>query len=229
LQKLIIAAGVLVCAQSAAFAGGIFGFTNGNPAPFLTISTTAGVFTSTGIAFDTGWYDQTGFHGPTNRNYAAANPAILPDVTNGDTNHDFFAFRLGAGVITGNILSATLTAFNPPGGYVGPAGGAMFDLWDVSTNIDTLVAGGSGLVGIFNDLGSGASYGSRLVSAADSNSSVVIGISGQGLTDLQTAYSTTSLFAIGGSFDAISSVPEPGTYALMGIGFAALGWLKRRK
>lgn len=201
----------------------VFGFTPSGTQT-LSVTTTTSVFNFD--AFDTGWYNTSGFHDPNNLNYLVGSGGANANCGLGC--NDFFAFRLGNGTITGTILSATLSIGNPAAnGYTGPPASSTVTLWDVSTVVATLTAGGSGLVGIYNDLGSGVQYGSRSVSAADNNTQVVFSLNNQALNAIATAGGANgaSLFAIGGSLNA---VPEPSTWALMGTSLLAM-LVRRRK
>jgi hypothetical protein len=205
----------------------IFAFT-----PFgtqtLTVNTTTGSFPNT--AFATGWYDSTGFNDPSNQNYIISDPALGCAGCDGfslsHTTHDFFAFRLGQGIITGTILSATLSVGNPISpnpGFLGPNGDLLVSLWDVTTPVSTLTAGGSGLTGIYNDLGTGSLFGSRVTSAADNGTQIAFNLNANALAAIAAASGVegTSLFAIGGSI-SLASVPEPSTWALLGAGLLVL-------
>src|SRR4051812_34302921 len=109
-------------------------------------------------ASDSGWYNQAGLHNPLNTNYMAGFNA-------GAEVRDFFVFdlsNLGLGLNMGQVLSGQLTLFNPasPPGYSSPNANETYTLFDVSTPIPSLVAGGTGLTPIFNDLGTGTNFGS---------------------------------------------------------------------
>ena len=239
MNRLFLALSLLALTSSNAFGAYVFGL-SGGPAS-LYVVTDAGQFLYGHDAFDRGWRDATGFHISNFNDYYANNPSIpcpngcflgIPEA------HNFFVFRLGQGIIQGNILSAVLELGNAGGGlagYHGPAEGALYRLWDVNTNIDALTADGLpgdvGGIAIFNDLGSGASYGSQFVSAANNGNGVVINLNAAGLAAIAAASGPqgTSLFAIGGSLEPLGEVPEPGTYVLMGVGLAGLAFLRRQR
>ena len=203
-------------------------------------------------AIDSGWYDQSGNHLPENTIYFVGR--VLPSP---GEFHNFFVFDLSG--ITLPILSAQLRLFHPTNGYNSPDPSETYTLFDVSTPIPTLVAGGTGLTGVFADLGSGVSYGSGVFSAADVNSIVPIGLNAAALADLNGA--AGGLFALGGAVTSLrpnpgpfptpvtesvfgsasaanprhlvlTLIPEPGTLALLGSGTLILlgcGWRRRRR
>ena len=144
--------------------------------------------------FDSGWYRADGFHGSTNNNYYVGQE-LWCCVNNHDFPmgyRDFFAFNLPS--ITGTILSATLYANNST---VGAGTPRTFTLFDVSTAMSTLLAGGTGLGSIYTDLGSGTSYGSVTLSSVAVNP-VVVTLNAQGLAAIQSKLGNQ--FAIGGSY-----------------------------
>ena len=72
---------------------------------------------------------------------------------------NFFTFDLGSLPAGTDVVDATLQVFQPS--YEGYDPFETYAIYDVSTPGGELVAGGSGLTDIFDDLGSGVVYGSR--------------------------------------------------------------------
>src|SRR4029079_6274681 len=124
---------------------------------------------------DSGWYNATGSHTPTNTNY-------LTGQFNSVDERSFFVFDLAT--VTGNIVGAELRLANPSSGYSSPDPTETLAMWDVTTPIATLTAGGSGLTAIYNDLGTGTQFGLRSVSAADNNTTVIIPLNPAAVTAL---------------------------------------------
>ena len=199
----------------------IFGFSGGVDG-VLSITTTTGVFNID--LFDTGWYRADGFHGPDNLNYIACLPGSADCGSSIPESHNFSAFRLGT--VTGTFLSATYSLFNPAAGATDTAD---FSLWDFTGNIDGLLARAGG-VGGFTDLGSGVSFGIRVVGIADNNTMVTTNLNAAALAAISAALSSnggSGLFVIGGAAD-VSTIPEPATMSLLGLGLAA-GIARRRR
>lgn len=198
---------------------------NGASGVSLNVTTTTGVFNIT--AFDSGWYTNgTLQHAPANQNYFVGD-CVNPSCAQAN---DFFAFRLGT--ITGTFQSATLTAANPVNGFSGPAGGAIMSLFDFGGDINALLAGTADGLTTFNDLGSGTQYGSRLVDASTNGTDVVFNLNASALNEISAALNSNGgpgFFVIGGTLTPGSTVPEPGTTALMAAGLAFVAGLRSRR
>ena len=194
------------------------------------------------IALDSGQYVFNPFigasHDPSNTNY-------LSGKSGEPESRNFFVFDLSG--VVGQITGAELRLFNPAAGFSSTAGPTeTYTVFNVSTPISTLRAGGTGieLVPVFDDLGSGVSYGSRVMSATDNAALVHINLNSAALDDLSSA---TGQFALGGAVTSLSPgftvqfvfgftgsptdtrqlilttaepVPEPGSFFLFGLGIA---------
>ena len=203
---------------------------------------------------DSGWWENTGFHIPSIQNYIAGE-SFRP-FAGFRTFRNFFVFDLSG--VTDPIVGATLRLFNPAGGFASLDPTETYTLFDVSTPIASLTAGGAGMVSIHTDLGSGTQYGSQIVSAADNGAIVNISLNGNALTALNGA---SGLFAIGGAVTTLVSpldlelifgitgsstdvrhlvvetlpgpspgvIPEPSTVLLLGSGLAGLFAWRMRK
>jgi hypothetical protein len=206
----------------------MFAWTNGNSQVDLVLNGSVIVANR-----DRGWYDQTGEHSSGNQNYIVGTCGQVPAPSCngiGDTHRNWATFNIPVGL---TISSATLRMFNPGAvatelGYVSPNPTELYTLYDVSTSIATLESDNSGQVGIYNDLGSGTSYGQRTVSAADNNSLVSMSLNAAGLAAIQGR--AGQAWAVGGSlFAPAVVVPEPSTYALLATGLASLALVARRR
>ena len=125
-----------------------------------------------GDPFSRGWYDNTGFHG--------LNPVFTDNYFAGredfEEDRNFFIFALptlSAGEV---ISSADLILYCPPTGFEGVDATEVYGVFAVENTTPAMLrAGGSGLTGIFADLGGGTAYSSgTIVSAADNGNDVTI-------------------------------------------------------
>jgi hypothetical protein len=142
-------------------------------------------------ATDRGWYNDIGTHYPTELNYGVGNAGL-------DTVRNWFVFDLSA--VTGTITAAELRLFNPTGGFISGDSSEDYDLFDVSTDIADLRAGGSGLTGIYADLGTGDTYGGRIVTTDHNNTDIVISLNS---AFLSAANATSGQIAIGGAITTL--------------------------
>jgi hypothetical protein len=203
-------------------------------------------------AADSGWYNDTGGHNPVLENYLTGR--LRQSATESVVDRSFFVFDLSG--VSGQVTAATLNLYNPDisaflKGYVSPDPTETLAIFDVTTPVATLTAGGTGLVGIFNDLGSGTQFGTIVVSAADNGQTVSIVFNAAGIAAINAALGST--IAFGGALTTLGAgtadeyvfgfstasfaggdvrrldltvVPEPGLAALPAVGLA--GALRRR-
>ncbi len=137
-------------------------------------------------AFDSGWYDDfNGQHIPTSQNYVASK-SLAQELRN------FFVFDLSA--VSGTVTGATLNLRR----YNSTTSNDTYSSWDVTTPLATLLAGGTGLFSIFNDLGSGTFYGSSPVPNTGSSGDILsFPLNTTAVTAINSALGGT--FVIGGS------------------------------
>ncbi len=141
-------------------------------------------------ASDSGWYNEFGFHDPNNRNY-------ITGFASARLTRSFFVFDLSS--VTGTIISATLRV--PNFQSLSPDPSETFALFDVTTDIATLTAGGSGLTAVYDDLGTGVSYGSGTMPGGISGASQDFLLNPAGLAALNAA---GGFIAIGGAITTLS-------------------------
>jgi len=118
-------------------------------------------------ATERGWYDDTGYHDPSNTNYFTGKD----DRAHSPYDRNFFVFDLPD---TTEIYEAQLRLWNPDPSPSPSYTSQPYNLYDVSTPINTLVAGGNGLVSIYNDLGSGVHYGGTTITSSPTGSYVTV-------------------------------------------------------
>jgi subtilisin family serine protease len=144
-------------------------------------------------AFDSGWWDATGFHDEFNDNYVTA-------LLSGLEYRDFFVFDLSG--VAQQIAAAELRVFNPYDGFFSPDPTETYSLFDVSTPLGSLEASGGGQTAIFNDLGTGTNYGSQVVSPADNGQFVSVSLNSAGLAALNASLGGQT--ALGGALTSLS-------------------------
>jgi hypothetical protein len=164
-------------------------------APVTLDAVARGWFTSDGIAnFEPGLDDQ--------RNYLVGDKGTEPHVPR-QVNRNFFVFDLG-GVI-GDITGASLNLFNPPDGFSSQDAFETYVVFDVSTDISTLITHITGPTGlaIYDDLGTGSQYGRHTSTIADNDRMVTIPLNAAALAALNQA---SGLFAFGGAITSLDEV-----------------------
>ena len=156
-------------------------------------------------ATNRGWYDISGNHDPADTNFAAGDNRGPFCQSCNDDYRDFFVFDLG--LVVQPIKSAQLLVQLhglPLQSYMSDDPSETFEVHDVTTPIDALVAGTGG-VAAHEDLGTGVVYGSRVMTAADIGQVVEIDLTAAAIADLNAAHGR---FAIGGSVTTLDSLPN---------------------
>ncbi|MBI3432458.1 MAG: PEP-CTERM sorting domain-containing protein [Hydrogenophilales bacterium] len=214
-------------------------------------------------AIGAGWFTNAGEHVESNTNYAVGGGM------DGYTRNNYFLFDVSG--LGNQITAATLRVYNPdmplspgaPFGYTSSDPTENYALFDVSTDFYSAPTGGTNHVAgyaigsstgqaIFNDLGTGQSYGSHTASLADNGRFIEISLNASGLADLNAS---GGIFAIGGSITTldnlvnmeslfasaylytstgavqlvVSSVPEPSESVLLLAGLGLVVVASRRK
>ncbi|QDU23851.1 RHS repeat domain-containing protein [Urbifossiella limnaea] len=142
---------------------------------------------------DSGWYTAEGYHDPSNTNYITGRYTSFSPLE----YRSFFVADLSE--VDGEVLAAQLRIQNP--NYNSPDPSETFSLFDVNTPVGVLTAGGFGLTGVFDDLGTGSAYGSATVSAAGTPGLVTVDLNAAGRAALQA--SAGGLFAMGGGLTTL--------------------------
>ena len=235
----------MVAAKTARIACALFAvaaFAGSAQAATYTFDTSSGAFTP---GYDNqGWWSPTLVNQDTVTNYATG-------YTSTSAIRNFFSFNLASLDLSNQqIVSATLEVRK--NGYTSPDLSETVQLFDVSTAANVLNSNTGASAAIFADLGSGKSYGSVVIPQAGVTTDIIsVSLGSAALADIAGA--AGGYFSIGGScitcsspgqnvfstgsstgvqrlvLETISAVPEPSSYALLGIGLAALAFLRRRK
>jgi hypothetical protein len=233
-RVLLSVLGLLTAASVAAFGAPdsyVFGFTDsGVSGATLTVNTDGGP-SSFAVPFDNvlGKYDQGWWSGwryvwpgccPFNGFGSAGSDNDNYFVGYGDwTLNDFFSFDLSG--FHGGATSAYLTI--APTGSGANWDGGTYAVGGVSTAASILDDTNGVNWAIWADLGKG-NYGSYVFGAAYPDS-IVIELDSAAVTDINAA--AGGWFSIGGTFNPV--IPEPGSFALLGMGLVTLGVALRRR
>ena len=150
---------------------------------------------------DSGWYNSAGDHSRGAPNYVTGQGFSSGTLM---TFRSFFVFDVPATIP--NVTSASIAIFNPSRGYISPDASETYKLFDVATPITTLRAGGTGLTGIFDDLGTGVEFGSVEISAASNGTLVSINLNAAGIAAIQAARG--GQIAFGGALSSLSGTSQ---------------------
>ena len=176
-------------------------------------------------AIDSGWITAEGLHTTTNNNYIVGQSVVPifpppPPPVPLTEFRDYFTFSLPSATPT--IVGAELRLFNPVG-YNSPDTNETYSLFDVASftaadlDVNRTSENQTGK-DIHTDLGNGTVYGTRVVSAADNNTTVVIPLNSNGLAALNAAIGSTISF--GG---ALTTLAGTATQLMFGSTTGAVG------
>ncbi|HYE63971.1 MAG TPA: Calx-beta domain-containing protein, partial [Pyrinomonadaceae bacterium] len=161
-------------------------------------------------ALDSGWYNGFGNYNdnpdiPDNDNYLCGRVSSTEF-------RNFFVFDLSN--VKGTVRNATLRVLNPDLGYRSLDSSETYTIYDVSTAVSVLRTPATGRTDIFDDLGSGTTFGSVVIDKPASGASVIVSASLNGAA-LAALNSDRSLFALGG---ALTTVAGPNEFVFAGTG-----------
>jgi len=159
----------------------------------LTFARAYGGPTVTLTATDRGWYNETGFHNQNLIRYNAGEDG------NDFEYRNFFVFDLSG--ISTQIVGAELQ-LNTYQTDIYLQTEETYQLHAVSTALSTLTAGGSGLTAIFDDLGDGATFGSRVFNSNEDDITVTIDLNSAFVTAANAAAGSGSV-ALGGAITTL--------------------------
>jgi hypothetical protein len=148
--------------------------------------------------FDSGWYTNSGFTaGVNNINVGSSN-------LSGAIYHNWLAFDI-TGLAAQNVTSATLTFYGGNGINTSTTSETL-GLFDYTGSINALIGDAQNNVGIYNDLGNGASYGTAVVPGNGPIQQFSVTLSADAIAGLNAAAhnASDSRFVIGGSLLSIS-------------------------
>ena len=200
-------------------------------------------------ATTSGWYTDSDSSGQGNENYLVG--------MRGSEYRNFFVFDLTS-LLNETVVSATLRLWNPIAdppdllynGYQSIDPTETYQLVEVTTPAATLLLGALPTP-VYQDLGDGTAYGSRVFSVADNGTNVEIALNPAAVVAIDGAI---GLFAIGGHLTTLQAspfdletvfagtgetslrelvietvpVPEPASGALVAIGLVSIAWRRRR-
>lgn len=156
-------------------------------------------------AIDSGFYSSDGNHSPGSTNYVAGDTASAAV----NEQRNFFVFDLSG--VSGTVAHAALQIYNPGdppdsgNGFNSPDPYETYSVREVTTDIATVTAGGSGLISVFDDLGDGTVFGVVDIDAATNGTSVLIPLNHNGEGAVNAAIG--GQLAFGGAVTTLAGNP----------------------
>jgi hypothetical protein len=146
-----------------------------------------------------GWYRDTGYTEVANTNYLAGECTENACGFAHAVYRNFFLFDLSQ--VDQRIVNASLRLWFPEEGLRSPTDMEIYELFDVVTDLDEL--GQRWGVDIFEDLGTGTSYGTYVATEADEQTLIDIPLNAAAVAELNAA---ASLFALGGAVTSLDDL-----------------------
>jgi len=162
-------------------------------------------------AVDSGNYRWDGYSSGGSTNYAAGDTAAagVSEIRN------FFVFDLSA--VQGTVAHAALQLYNPGNppdtgdGFNSPDPYETYVLKEVTTDIAALMAGGTGLIAVFDDLGDGPVFGTVDADIDDNATCILIPLNPSAVAAINSAVG--GLWAVGGSVTTLDGNPLQTVFA----------------
>lgn len=156
-------------------------------------------------SFDNGWYSQAN-NASNDFTAGVSNINVGWNNVTGATYRNWLAFDLSA-FAGQNITSATLTFYGGNGDYASPKASETLGLFDYTGSINSLLGNQTG-VGIYNDLGTGVSYGQTAVSGPLGSFSITLTPAAIAAMNAAAGSALDQRFVIGGSLLSVASVHD---------------------
>jgi len=148
-----------------------------------------------------GWYTDFGLH-------LSGNPSYYIGDDGEALYRNFFVFEIP--VFSETVTGATLKLWNPPNGFFSQDPSETYELFAVSTPIEDLVSDQFSATDIYENLGSGLSFGSITLSDSDNDNFVVLTLNATFLSALNAAQGMQ--LAIGGALTTLTPGDDAGAF-----------------
>lgn len=203
----------------------LFGFSYDDGNESLAVSLASGGSAVLTTDDNQGWWSATMPNSVGNDDYFVGNP--LGD-SSPQSLRDFFTFDI-SGLRGQTVTGASLTLTNFMSMSDSGQPSLRYTLYDVSTPAAVLDAVGGTSAAIYDDLGSGLSYGSYSLPVTGLNlGTSQLALNANAVDDLNAAIAgDTPNFSIGGTLPSLA-VPEPPSLLLLSTGLLAAAAIRRQ-